>query len=191
MSRRTRCPGGREGLAGEHGCQEGREGEGEVGADFKGWGLGSRWDGWLGCPSPAAPALSLTPIQTASVPTATLHRGFYDAQTGDCGVLEKVQCPEEAQGEMQLPSAHRPGDCALKGPGLGAAPGVLAGLVRGGTAVPAILALSWAPHGSDPGERGTSLQAGGFLGVPRNRVPCTQGCAQAGAPGHCRSLQGE
>lgn len=35
---------------------------------------------------------------TSLLPTATLHGGLYDAQTGDCGMPEEVQCKEEAQG---------------------------------------------------------------------------------------------
>lgn len=33
-----------------------------------------------------------------AVPTATLHRGLHDAQTGDGGVPEEVQRPQEAEG---------------------------------------------------------------------------------------------
>lgn len=64
-------------------------------------------------------------------------------------MLEKVQCPEEAQGEMWAPApgplaprspwALPPRDaCALEGPRLEAARGVPAGWARGDTGVPAI-----------------------------------------------------
>lgn len=30
---------------------------------------------------------------------ATIHGGFHDAPSGDCGVLAQIQCPEETEGE--------------------------------------------------------------------------------------------
>uniref|UniRef100_A0A8V5HDH7 calcium/calmodulin-dependent protein kinase n=9 Tax=Neoaves TaxID=3078114 RepID=A0A8V5HDH7_MELUD len=48
------------------------------------------------------------------VPTATLHRGLHDAQAGDSRVSEKVQRPEEAQGETP-PDAMAP-SCTLLHP---------------------------------------------------------------------------
>lgn len=46
-----------------------------------------------GPPCPLAPALSCV-----SLLPAPCHRGIMHAQTGDGGLSEEVQCPEEAEG---------------------------------------------------------------------------------------------
>lgn len=37
------------------------------------------------------------PVSVCFFP-ATINCSFYDAQTGDCGMLEKVQCQKKAEG---------------------------------------------------------------------------------------------
>lgn len=70
------------------------------------WGQAAAgMDGLLLAPvgATALLSLSLIPISSrlrckANIPlsTATLHCGLYDAQAGDCGVPEEVQCPKKA-----------------------------------------------------------------------------------------------